>query len=217
MNKEWSDLNKSVQSNIGKKATFDYGIAQLLELRQKLADTLLALRSELNDESFCQCPFINADGYHSKTIAYSIWHIFRIEDIVVHSVICDSEQVFFANNYQRRINASITTTGNELVKQQIVDFSRELNIDELYNYALQVKESTEDFLRKMSFADLRIKPTGNKDNIKNTSVSLDEHAEWLINYWFDKDVKGLILMPLSRHWIMHVEAALRIKNKLPAR
>lgn len=35
----------------------------------------------------CAILFVNADGYHSKTIAYSLYHIFRIEDIVAHTVI----------------------------------------------------------------------------------------------------------------------------------
>lgn len=217
MNKEWAELNKDIQKNIGKKGTFNCGIAELLSLRKMLCDALISMRSELGNEQFSACPFMNANGYHNKTIAYSIWHIFRIEDIVANSVICNSEQVFFSNDYQRRINASITTTGNELVGEQIVDFSRELNIDELYSYALQVKESTEEILNKLSFTDLRSKPTGNREKIVNTSVSSDISAEWLINYWFNKDIKGLILMPFSRHWIMHTEAALRVKDKMLAK
>lgn len=213
MNKEWSELNKSIQTHIGKKETFGCGITELLELRQQLFDALLDIRSELSDSLFSECPFMNADGYHSKTVAYSIWHTFRIEDIVANSVIRDSEQVLFANDYQRRIHSPITTTGNELIKQQIVDFSRELNIDELYNYARQVKARTEEFLNNLSFPDLRAKPTGSREKISITSVSSDENAKWLIDYWFNKDIKGLILMPFSRHWIMHVEAALRIKTK----
>lgn len=45
-------------------------------------------------------------------------------------------------------------------------------------------------------------------------VSTDENAVWLIDYWCKKDVKGLIQMPFSRHWIMHIEACQRILNKL---
>jgi len=37
---------------------------------------------------------------------------------------------------------------------------------------------------------------------------------WLIDYWCGKDIRGLIQMPFSRHWIMHIEASLRIKNKI---
>ena len=44
-------------------------------------------------------------------------------------------------------------------------------------------------------------------------VSVDENACWLIDYWCGKDIRGLIRMPFSRHWIMHIEASLRIAKK----
>ena len=78
------------------------------------------------------CRHLEMHGFQA-TIAYSIWHIFRIEDIVAHTVIKEEEQVFFAGNYQKRINSPIITTGNELVKQQIAEFSKQLNLDELYS------------------------------------------------------------------------------------
>lgn len=56
--------------------------------------TLTLFYDELNREEFNAIPFINADGYHSKTIAYSIWHIFRIEDIDAHILVREDEQVF---------------------------------------------------------------------------------------------------------------------------
>ncbi|HBH3095108.1 TPA: phage head-tail adapter protein, partial [Clostridioides difficile] len=102
MNKEWSELNKTMQAQIKKKDTYKRGIDTLLTLRSQLIQTLVSFKEELCREDFNSIPFINADGYHSKTIAYSIWHIFRIEDIVVHTVINEDEQVFFAGNYQER-------------------------------------------------------------------------------------------------------------------
>lgn len=45
-------------------------------------------------------------------------------------------------------------------------------------------------------------------------VNDNEKAIWLIDYWCNKDIRGLIQMPFSRHWIMHTEACLRIKNKI---
>ena len=48
-------------------------------------------------------------------------------------------------------------------------------------------------------------------------VSSDKNAIWLIDYWCGKDIRGLIQMPFSRHWIMHIEACLRIKKKLTGR
>lgn len=216
MNKDWSELNKTMQVKLKKKDTYSDGIADLLELRKQLWDTILSYKSGLKREDFDSIPFINADGYHSKTIAYSLWHIFRIEDIVAHTLINGDEQVFFAKGYQERTGSPIITTGNELVKQEIADFSSQLNLDELYSYISDVKKSTEKILKGLCFEDTKKKISEDRRFELESlgTVSQDESAIWLIDYWCKKDVRGLIQMPFSRHWIMHIEACERIKSKI---
>lgn len=95
MNEEWSELNKTMQEQLKKEITFYEGLGTLLSLRNSFFSELLDMKKELNCEEFSAIPFLNADDYHSKTIAYSIWHIFRIEDIVAHTLIGGDKQVFF--------------------------------------------------------------------------------------------------------------------------
>lgn len=218
MNKEWSELNKTMQAQIKKKDTYQAGLRTLFALRNALADTIAAFREQLDRADFDAMPFINADGYHSKNIAYSLWHIFRIEDIVAHTLISGDEQVFFRGDYQKRMNSPIITTGNELVKQQIAEFSGTLDINELFAYIREVKESTEAILEQLPFEELksRISDERKAALISLNVVSEDENAAWLIDYWCGKDIRGLIQMPFSRHWIMHIEASLRIKNRIHA-
>ena len=216
MNKEWSEQNKRMQSMIRKADTFEEGRDVLFALRKDLMDTLLSFKEELNREQFDSMPFLNADGYHSKNIAYSIWHVFRIEDIVAHTLINGDEEILFSGNYQSRINSPLITTGNELVKEQISDFTKQLDLDELYSYITEVKKSTEEILSGLTYSDLKVKVTDERrENLQALGVvSKDENAVWLIDYWCKKDVRGLIQMPFSRHWIMHIEACQRIKSKL---
>lgn len=216
MNKAWSELNKTMQTQIKKRDTYKAGIDTLFDLRKQLTETLISFKDELSREDFDAIPFINADGYHSKTIAYSIWHIFRIEDIVAHTLVSETEQVFFSGNYQDRINSPIITTGNELVKEQIADFSKRLNLKELYSYIFEVKDSTEKIINSLSYDELKRKISEErKEYLKSLKVvSDDKNAIWLIDYWCGKDIRGLIQMPFSRHWIMHIEASLRIKNRI---
>ena len=216
MNKEWSEQNKKMQSLIKKADTFDEGKKVLYELRNDLLKALLSFKEDLKRDDFDAMPFINADGYHSKNIAYSIWHIFRIEDIVAHTLISGDTEILFSGDYQRRINSSIITTGNELVTEQISDFTKQLDISELYSYIAEVKKSTEEIIHSLTFSDLK-RPVSSerKENLKALNVvSTNESAFWLVDYWCNKDLRGLIQMPFSRHWIMHVEACQRIKNKL---
>ena len=214
MNEKWSELNKAFQAQIKKESDFADGIETLLTLRQSLMDELLGMKQTLSREDFNAMPYPNANGYHSKTIAYSVWHIFRIEDIVAHDLIQNDEAVFQA--YRDRIGATIITTGNELIGKQIAEFSEKLNLDALYDYAIAVKNSTDELLKQLSYRDLRRKfGEADKTRLEQLQVvSADESAYWLIDYWCGKDVSGLLRMPFSRHWIMHVEACLRIKNKL---
>ncbi len=216
MNKEWSEFNRSMQAQIKKKDTYREGFDTLFALRNELMRVILSFQSDLTREDFNAIPFVNANGYHCKTIAYSIWHIFRIEDIVAHTLIDGTEQVFFSGGYQQRIHSPIITTGNELVKYQIADFSRQLDLEELYSYISEVKESTEKIINGLSYDMLKMKISEErKAHLKSLNVvSNDENAIWLIDYWCGKDIRGLIQMPFSRHWIMHIEASLRIKDKI---
>lgn len=70
MNEAWSERNKTMQTQIKKKDTYEAGIDTLFDLRNELMKTLLSFHEELSREDFDAIPFINADGYHCKTIAY---------------------------------------------------------------------------------------------------------------------------------------------------
>ena len=215
MNKDWAELNKTMQLQIKKKDTFELGIDTLIKLRKELMAQIMQFKNELSIDDFSAMPYMNAKGYHNKTIAYSPWHIFRIEDIVAHTLIANDEQVLFKGDYQRRINSPIITTANELVKEEISEFSKKLSIEELYNYIIDVDTSTIQVLKALTYSDIKKKITAeSRKHLEMLNVvSDDENAYWLIDYWCGKDIKGLIQMPFSRHWIMHIEACLKIRNK----
>ena len=191
MDKLWSEMNKEMQALIAKKATFKDGIGKLLELRKSLFEQITQIVTTFPEEAFWQMPFAGAEGYHSKTLAYSIWHIFRIEDIVAHEMIAEDQE-------------------------EIVDFSKQLDVRALYRYAREVMESTNGILSSLEYPDLKRKFGADMvEKLGATGcVSGDESARWLIGYWCSKDVLGLVKMPFSRHWIMHIEAMQRIKNRL---
>ena len=216
MNKDWSEKNKKMQALIGKEATFREGIEVLIELRNDLFQQITSIVNTYPPEAFWQMPFAKAEGYHSKTLVYSMWHIFRIEDIVAHTVIMRDSQVLFTENFLERTGSPIITTGNELKGEAIADFSKQLNLKAVYEYCKAVKKSTDEMLKNLEYRNLKRKFTDeDKKRVADShSVSTDEDAVWLIDYWCNKDIAGLIRMPFSRHWIMHIEAMCRIKNKL---
>jgi len=90
------------------------------------------------------------------------------------------------------------------------------DIETLYEYAMAVKSSTDEWLKSLQYEETK-KKFGDDDKkrlVKLGVVSNEENAVRLIDHWCNKDILGLIKMPLSRHWIMHIEAANRIKEKI---
>ena len=76
MDKEWSEKNKRVQTLLGKAATYKEGINLLIEFRKEMFEQITQIVNGYPAGAFYQMPFANANGYHSKTLAYSIWHVF---------------------------------------------------------------------------------------------------------------------------------------------
>lgn len=216
MNKEWTEINKEMQLLLRKKDAFSDGIEVCLKLRNTLSDAVQELCGRLSDEQYSLMPYPNAKGYHCKTIAYSIWHMARIEDITAHTLIVNDKQVLFKGSHSEEIGSPIITTGNELVGDEIVTFSKGLNIAGLLRYAGDVRASTDELLRDLSFDDTKrgFDDEDRRRIIASRCVSEDESAVWLIDYWCGKDVSGIIRMPFTRHLIMHIEAMMRIARKI---
>ena len=215
MDKGWSEKNKEIQKLLTKEVTFEAAIQKLMAFREEMFGQITQIVNGYPEKAFAEMPFAGADGYHSKTLAYSIWHIFRIEDIVAHEMIVRDDQILSSQNFQIRIGSPVITTGNELQGNGIVEFSKQLNTRELYLYAKAVKESTDQILKNLKYKELkqRFGDDIKEKLIRSECVSGDENAFWLIDYWCDKDIKGLVQMPFCRHWIMHIEAMRRIKNR----
>lgn len=92
-----------------------------------------------------------------------------------------NEQIFFLGIYQKLMESPITTTGNELRKQQIADYAKALNIDASYQYIKAVKDSTDNILKRLTFADIKRKINDKeKELLKSLRVvKEDTHAYWL--------------------------------------
>ena len=219
MHKDFSALNKLLQDNLKKQTTFSDGIKNLLQLRNNLMEEIDLIFKTTSPKDFFALPFPKSKGNINATIVWSIYHIFRIEDIVCNCVINSKTQIFFEYNFQNRMNSSIITTGNELSNEELIEFSKKLNIQELYNYAKLVKETSEKMILEISYEETKLKiPEEKKEYLKSLNVvSLAESSSWLIDYWCGKTIRGLLQMPFSRQWIMHVEACLKMKNKLEER
>jgi hypothetical protein len=150
-----------------------------------------------------------------RTIAYGIWHSTRIEDIAISLLVAGDKQVFSTENWQQRINSKIIDTGNAMSEKEIMEFSKDINIQELVNYRIEVGKRTRDIIESLSIEDMKRKfDKGRLQCILDQGAVLDvEASNWLVDFWGRKNVAGIILMPVTRHHVVHINESLSAKKK----
>jgi len=208
---ERSEIFKSFQTNIKRKSSFELGKQKLLELRDELMSIYDYVLTACNNEDFVKMPLAT-----DKTIAYYLYHLTRIEDITSNTLIAATEQIFFTKNYDKLLNSPIITTGNEISRDKLVEFSTMLDINQLRNYTTDVLTNTNNIIKDMSYEESKTKVSDERKTelLKLHTVSDDENAFWLVDYWCNKTFAGLLLMPFSRHQMLHLDGCLRIINKI---
>lgn len=140
-----------------------------------------------------------------ETIAWVLWHIARIEDLTMGILVADGNQLF-NDEWKRRLNVSISDTGNALLDDEIMELSRQLNIKELISYRNAVGQRTRDIVMSLSASEMKrtVFPHGLEAVMQAGGVTSDENSLWLLDFWGKKDVAGLLLMPPTRHVLLHL-------------
>jgi len=209
--KDLMNQRKLLHENMSRKKTFEASIKEFLEFRDELYDIYQYIFDNSSDKDYEVMP-LSTD----KTIAYYIYHLTRIEDITLHTLIMDEEQIFHSNHYQKKLGIGISTTGNELNEHQIIDFSKQIDIKVLKVYVKEVYQRTNEVISQMSYKEIRTKVSEDRKNklVDLGSVSKDESAFWLVDYWCKKDYLGLVKMPFTSHQFLHLWGCLRILTKL---
>lgn len=149
-----------------------------------------------------------------KTIAYHLWHIARIEDLVGNLLIARQPQVL-NDEWMTKLGITIRDTGNAMTAEEIQSFSIQINKQELVNYRNTVGFRTREILKSLTSPDLKRKPTAESLAQVVSEGGLLEHKNsiWLKDFWGRHTVGGLILLPLTRHHMMHLPECIAIKQQ----
>lgn len=149
-----------------------------------------------------------------RTVVYGTWHSTRIEDITTSLLIDRSSQIL-DEDWKKRINSSISDTGNQLSTSEILSFSEKIDVNALKKYRLEVGRKTQKVLEGLSYSDFNRKfPRDDLERIfHEKAVARHPEAEWLVDFWGNKNVAGIIFMPLIRHHLVHINESKQAKAK----
>lgn len=130
-------------------------------------------------------------------------------------LVAGDNQVINADNWLKRTNSRICDTGNAMDAKEILEFSSDINMNELRNYRMAVGRKTRKIIQEFEPIDLKRKmdPIRLQRILDEGAVLNVDSANWLIDFWGRKNVAGILLMPVTRHHIVHINESMSAKKK----
>ena len=216
--KDWNDKQKNLKLFLPDQKTFIKGRNLLLEMHCLLHDKKVY---KIGTDTFYDNLWDNLHDETCRTISnketsiiWNVWHITRIEDLISNIIIGNKEPIF-NKEIQEKMNISIKDTGNAMSCTEIELLNKEINIKALKEYREKVGKSTKKTIESLEHNYMKTKVS--KEQLEKIRLSggviNDPKSIWLLDFWGRKNIFGLIMMPITRHQIVHLNDCFKIKQK----
>ncbi len=128
-----------------------------------------------------------------NSIAWLLWHIARCEDLGINKFVLSGTQVLDEGDWQKRLNIFRHDIGTGMTTEEVEEFSRNINVAELFKYSNAVAEKTQKTIKMLDFKKLN--ETHEALYIHDTLFNenkFDERSIWVENVYLNK-TKGWFL------------------------
>lgn len=151
-------------------------------------------------------------GEHS--IAWLIWHMARCEDVTMNLLVAGSPQTLLQDKWLEQMKINVCDTGNAMVDEEIMNFSLAIDLGALRAYRLAVGRRTQEIVKELQPVDLmkKVDPVRLQRVLDEGAVA--DEARGIVDYWGGRKIAGLLLMPATRHNLIHLNEGLKLKRKL---
>lgn len=125
-----------------------------------------------------------------------------------------NQEQIFNEEWQRKIGAAITDTGNALELDEAIAFGKELNVEALREYMITVGKNTRTILKNLTLEQIKsmVPEEWVMRILEEGGVTTDFRSVWLLVFWGRLTRGGMILTPMTNHHMMHLPPCL---NNLP--
>lgn len=152
-------------------------------------------------------------GKDNHSIAWCLWHIARIEDATMNLLVDGGAQVFNQGDWSRKMGVEVCNTGNGMEDSDIVRLSEAIDTEALLAYRDVVGVRTRQVVAKLTPEQL---PEGVRlervERLLAEGVLL-EAGRGLADYWGNRTIAGLLLIPATRHNLSHLNECLKLRKR----
>ncbi len=148
------------------------------------------------------------------SIAWILWHMARIEDVTMNLLLVNKKQVFTAGNWKQKLKIPISDTGNLMPPAKIVQLGKKIDIPALLKYRNAVGKRTRQNVKSLDPALWKHKVDPARIARLVPEGAMNPAATDVMAYWSGLTYAGLLLMPPTRHNLIHLNEILKIKQLL---
>ena len=178
-----------------------------------IADYVLDHMLEGNQNALVPRQIWDTDLHYAGTdmvpLCWQFWHTYRIEDLVSNILMADQDQIF-NDEWQQKIGATITDTGNALEVGEVVEFGKKINAEALKEYMIVVGKNTREIIKKLTLDEIKsmVPEEWVMRILEVGGVTTDFRSVWLLVFWGRLTRGGMILTPMTYHHMMHLPACM---------
>ena len=147
------------------------------------------------------------------SIAWIYWHMARIEDTAFNLLVSAGQMVLDRDDWIGKLGFSPRHTGNSMPQAQIVELSKKIDLPALRSYRIAVGKRTREIIQSLDAERLAEKVSAEDIQRVRLQEAILPAAEGLLKYWSRRTIGGLVLMPATRHNMVHLNEALSLKSR----
>ena len=167
-----------------------------------------AVLDDMPGEQFRRVP---PKSEHS--VAWLVWHMARCEDITMNLLVAGTPQVQSQDDWSARLGITARDTGNAMNANQIAAFSAAIDVDAVRGYRVAVGRRTREVVSQLQPSDLKQKVDPARIEQVRVEGAVVEAAWGIAEYWGNRNIAGLLLMPATRHNLVHLNEILKLKQR----
>jgi hypothetical protein len=118
------------------------------------------------------------------------------------------------SRFYQSVSTPIRDTGNAMDITTIAKFNDAIDIEALRAYRLTVGRGTREIVKQLKPEDLKRKVEPYRMKKVMDEGAVVEAARGIADYWSKRNIAGLLLMPATRHHLVHLNEALHLKRRI---
>ena len=216
--KAWNERQQDLRAALGRKG--DAAMARALFMQQHACVHAAAVGQGESAWSFADevCAGLPEAAWRGQqdghSIAWLLWHSARIEDVTMNLLLADGAQVYSQQGWAARLGIAARDTGNAMPAEQVAQLSQQIDLAALCAYRDEVGRRTRAIVADTPAQQFGQPVAGERLERVTAEGALNSEAQAVLDYWGGLTYAGLLLMPPTRHNFIHLNEALRLRQKL---